>query len=78
MNVFGLFKVPESFSVVGVVDLYYKIHKVFGIDFNSKIKAMMTLIDHFVFNFLPSSSKSITPSILDASKKLFPKPTTLQ
>lgn len=66
-----LFKVPITFDFVQVVDMFFKMHKVFFIKFNEKIKPMMTLIDHFIFKFPPASSNSITALIQNASIKLF-------
>lgn len=71
MNVFDFFKVPMSFNFIQTVDMYYKIHKVFNLEFNSKIQAVMALIDHFIFKF-PQGAYSITPTIRTASIKLFP------
>lgn len=43
------FKAPETFAFVDAVDLLYKIHKVFDLQFNPQIKHSMDFLDCFVY-----------------------------
>lgn len=64
-------KVPIGFDFVRVLDMYFKIHKVFNFDFNKKVKPVMTLVDNFVFKFPFTTNQSITPTIQSVANKLF-------
>lgn len=44
-----LFQAPQSFELVDVLDLFYKVHKVFELPFNTQIKHMMYFLDCFVY-----------------------------
>lgn len=71
MNVFDFFKVPIEFNFVQVVDMYFKIHKVFNVEFHNKIKPVLTLINYFIFGFSVVNSRSVSPIVKDVAKKLF-------
>lgn len=43
-------KAPENFAFVDAVDLLYKVHKVFDLDFSPAIKHLMDFLDCFVYN----------------------------
>lgn len=64
------FKVPISFNFVHVVDMYFKIHKVFNVDFIFKIKPMLTFMNHFIFKFPLTRNDSITPAIQMVASQL--------
>lgn len=47
---FFVFKVPESFSFIQTVDLYFKLHKVFNQSFEPTLVNMMTFVQYSVFS----------------------------
>lgn len=40
---------PENYAFVDAVDLLYKVHKVFELEFNPPIKHFMDFLDCFVY-----------------------------
>lgn len=65
-----LSKVPKDFTFVQVFDMFYKIHKIFNLSFNKKIKPMLSLVDHYIFKFPPLTGNAIDRVIELVSKKL--------
>lgn len=49
LPVFFVLKVPENFQFVDVMDLFFKVHKIFDLDFHPSNKSMMNFIEVFIF-----------------------------
>lgn len=43
------FQVPDDFDAAQTFDLFFKVHKVFNLDFDPNIKPMMQFIEHSIF-----------------------------
>lgn len=44
-----LLQIPESFGIVGTLDLLYKIHKIFDIEPHTHCKRLIHFLDFFVY-----------------------------
>lgn len=42
-------KVPEAFDFIGVVDLFFKIHKIFQLKFHDYLKTAMQFLERFIY-----------------------------
>lgn len=42
-------KVPESCDFIGVIDLYFKIHKVFDLQYHTHVKTAMQFLERFIY-----------------------------
>lgn len=43
-------QIPESFGMIGTLDLLYKIHKIFDIEPHTHCKRLIHFLDFFVYN----------------------------
>lgn len=62
-------KVPKGFSFLGVMDLFFKVHKVFNVEYHNSIKSMMLFIGHTIYK-TNDSLKSLPPAVLENAIKL--------
>lgn len=42
-------KVPEDYEVVDLIDLFFKVHRIFGLPYNAHIKQMMEFLGRHVY-----------------------------
>lgn len=58
-----------EYNFIQVIDLFFKVHKLFGQEFNTTIKPMMTFLEYYVYG-MRESSHYLTPKIREAASKL--------
>lgn len=61
---------PEDFSFLQIMDLFYKIHKVFNLQYNPHVKRMMNFIEYYVFEH-KAKYIVLTPSMQELNHNLF-------
>lgn len=64
-----IFKVPVQTSFIGVMDMFYKVHKIFDLEYEIKIKNFMLFIDFYIFENV-SVHRSVGSKTHDVAKKI--------
>lgn len=63
-----IFKAPEKFNFVDAVDLLYKVHKVFDLEFHTNSKHFMNFLDYYVYE--DQCDGFITPTMRIVAQEL--------
>lgn len=63
-------KVPEHFSFIEVVDMYIKIHKIFGFTYHKAISQCMLFLECKIFNMKENESL-MTPNTKTVAMVVF-------
>lgn len=63
-HLFEIFQVPDTFTTAEIFDLFWKVHKVFNLDFDPNLKPMMKFIQHFIF-CIETKRCNVTPRMKD-------------
>lgn len=64
-------KVPSDFSFVQVVDLFFKIHKVFNLSFHKNINSMFAIWEKNIYGFTDIEN-SLNGPLIEIQNRLFP------
>lgn len=49
---FFFLQIPETYDIISVIDLFYKLHFVFDVDFEPNVSPMMVFLQRFVYNMI--------------------------
>lgn len=66
------FQVPLQYNFIQVMDLFFKVHKIFDLDFNKSIKPMMVFLEYFIYK-IRETGHYLTPRIREVADKIFGK-----
>lgn len=61
---------PGHFSFIETFDLFYKIHRIFNLEYHKDIKTMMIYFGHFIYGF--RNDEAITSEMHKIAKTMFP------
>lgn len=65
------FQVPSEFSFIQVIDLFFKLHKVFNLDFDKSIMQLMLFFGYFVYG-MTNAQNGMHANTKKVAKQLFP------
>lgn len=64
-------QVPAEYSFIGVVDIFFKIHKVFNLHFDKAVHQLMLFIEYFIFG-IATAYDGMTTNTKKYGKQIFP------
>lgn len=59
---------PANFGIMGVFDLYFKVHKLFNLSFHPNIQPMMLFVEYYIFKMNENQSQ-LTARIRELATK---------
>lgn len=65
----SLLQLPAGWKFLQVMDIFFKIHKVFCLDYNPSLKTMMHFIEYFLFSHKATYIK-VTPKMTEVFNKI--------
>lgn len=63
------FKVPKEFSFLGVMDLFFKVHKLFNIGYHRSLKSLMVFLEKYVYD-TNDSMRTLTVTVQETAAKI--------
>lgn len=76
---YSVFQIPETFGIIGTLDVFYKVHKIFEIGPHTHCKRLMDFLDYFVYRneddiddgFVDNNMRELGEKLLHLSVKWF-------